>query len=262
MGWVPNQSVRLATVRHLQGGFRIVKAGQSANEIARGLRACFSFDSMASLTFPRRFSAVHLLIALLALFISSPFVQALPHGRLVEGVLFTLVICSALFAVAGRLSVVSGATLAGLALMGQWVSTLWPQGPVGPWYFLPALVFLGFAVVRLMAFVLNAPDVDLETLCASIAGFLMIGLMWALGYTLLDRLVPGSFVVTPAGETLDGFNAFYFSFVTLSTIGYGDITPVSRVARMMAVVEAIVGIFYVAVLVSRLVSIHSAKAGK
>lgn len=79
---------------------------------------------------------------------------------------------------------------------------------------------------------------------------------------MLARLEPGSFSVSPAGETLDGFNSFYFSFVTLSTIGYGDITPVSRIARMMAVVEAITGMFYVAVLVARLVSIHSAKAGK
>lgn len=57
---------------------------------------------------------------------------------------------------------------------------------------------------------------------------------------------------------LDGFNAFYFSFTTLCTVGYGDITPVSRGAKMMAVLEAITGLFYVAVLISRLVSIHSA----
>lgn len=219
---------------------------------------------MTDLNLPQktRFSPVHLLAALMALFISSPFVQDLPDGRLIEGVLFTAVIFSALFAVAGKLSLFGGATLAGLALAGQWVGALWPTGPVGPWYLVPALIFIGFVVLRLLAFVLRAPDVDLETLCASIAGFLMIGLLWALAYTLLARLVPGSFTVTPTGETLDGFNAFYFSFVTLSTIGYGDITPISRVARMLAVVEAITGMFYVAVLVARLVSIHSAKTTK
>ena len=56
---------------------------------------------------------------------------------------------------------------------------------------------------------------------------------------------------------MDGFESFYFSFVTLTTIGFGDIAPVSRVARMLAVMEAIAGMFYVAVLVARLVSIHS-----
>ena len=58
---------------------------------------------------------------------------------------------------------------------------------------------------------------------------------------------------------MDGFNAFYFSFVTLSAIGYGDITPVSRVARMLAVTEAVTGMFYVPMLVARLVSIHSSR---
>lgn len=125
----------------------------------------------------RRFTPVHLLAAILLLFVSSPFVQDLPNGKLVEGVLFTLVIFSALLAVAGRLSLVGGAGLAGLALIGQWSSALWPTGPIGPWYLVPALIFIGFVVVRLMRFVLQAPDVDLETLCASIAGFLLIGLL-------------------------------------------------------------------------------------
>ena len=53
------------------------------------------------------------------------------------------------------------------------------------------------------------------------------------------------------------FNAFYFSFSTLSSVGYGDITPVSKVARMLAVMETITGILYVAVLISRLVSLYS-----
>jgi hypothetical protein len=57
---------------------------------------------------------------------------------------------------------------------------------------------------------------------------------------------------------MQGFNAFYFSFVTLSTVGYGDITPVSKVARMLAALEAMTGLLYVAVLIARLVSLYSA----
>lgn len=55
---------------------------------------------------------------------------------------------------------------------------------------------------------------------------------------------------------LDGFDAFYFSFVTLCTVGYGDVAPLSTVARMLAVLETITGLSYVAVLISRLVAIH------
>jgi hypothetical protein len=56
---------------------------------------------------------------------------------------------------------------------------------------------------------------------------------------------------------MEGFNAFYFSFITLSTVGFGDITPVSKVARTLAAMEAITGLFYVAVLISRLVALYS-----
>ena len=56
-----------------------------------------------------------------------------------------------------------------------------------------------------------------------------------------------------------GFNSLYFSFTTLSTIGFGDIVPVSGASRMLAILEAIVGMFYVTMLVARLVSIYSAR---
>jgi hypothetical protein len=56
---------------------------------------------------------------------------------------------------------------------------------------------------------------------------------------------------------MNGFTGFYFSFITLSTVGYGDITPVSRAARWLAAMEAMTGLLYVAVLIARLVSLYS-----
>jgi hypothetical protein len=56
---------------------------------------------------------------------------------------------------------------------------------------------------------------------------------------------------------MNGFNGFYFSFITLSTVGYGDITPVSRIARWLAAMEAMTGLLYVAILISRLVGLYS-----
>lgn len=58
-------------------------------------------------------------------------------------------------------------------------------------------------------------------------------------------------------QSMDGFTGFYFSFMTLSTVGYGDITPVSKIARWLAAMEAMTGLLYVAVLIARLVSLYS-----
>jgi voltage-gated potassium channel len=67
----------------------------------------------------------------------------------------------------------------------------------------------------------------------------MLGLMWTMAYWLVDQLTPGAFAFnTSAGKlSTNGFNAFYFSFITLSTVGYGDITPASRIARWLAAMK-------------------------
>ena len=117
-------------------------------------------------------------------------------------------------------------------------------------------------MVELLRFIVNAPRFDAEVLCAAIAGFLLSGLAWSLAYNLLDRVDPNSFVFTlssKSGYSMSGFTSLYFSFITLSTVGYGDIVPASEVARMLATVEAMFGMFYMAMLIARLVSLYSYK---
>ena len=205
-----------------------------------------------------RFSSVHLLVALAILFVSSPFIQDLHYARAIERLLIAVVFLSALFAVAGRGSLLVGSLLVGAAIVGQWAGFYIPA--LAPYSLLPAMAFLIFVIARVLRYILEATEVDNETLCACLSGFLMIGLLWAAGYTLLGQLNPGAFGFAAPGQKMDGFEAFYFSFVTLSTIGYGDITPVTRVAKMLCVMEAVTGMFYVAVLVARLVSIYSSQA--
>ena len=82
-----------------------------------------------------------------------------------------------------------------------------------------------------------------------------------MAYWLVYYLTPEAFAfntATGTKQTMEGFNAFYFSLITLSTVGYGDITPVSKVARMLAAMEAMTGLLYVAVLIARLVGLYSA----
>jgi hypothetical protein len=88
----------------------------------------------------------------------------------------------------------------------------------------------------------------------------MLGLMWTIAYWLVAWVTPTAFAfntATGTKESMERFNAFYFSFITLSTVGYGDITPVSKVARMLAATEAMTGLLYVAVLIARLVALYS-----
>ena len=208
----------------------------------------------------RRFSAVGLLIALALLFFFFPFVEEVKGGDLIVSLLLSLVLLSAVLAVSDRKGVLLTALVLAIpAIAGRWINHFWPD-VVRPAVFLTAALLLtAFVVVNLLRFVLRAPSVNVEVLCASISAYLMLGLMWTMAYWLVDQLTPGAFSFnTNAGkQSMNGFNAFYFSFITLSTVGYGDITPVSRIARWLAAMEAMTGLLYVAVLIARLVALYS-----
>jgi hypothetical protein len=209
----------------------------------------------------RRFSTVQLLIALAALLIAAPFVEELEGGRLILSVLFSLVLIAAVFAVADRKRTLSIAlVLAVPALTARWINHFRPD-LIHPSVFLVcALLLLAFVIGHLLHFVLHAPVVTMDVLCGSIAAYLMLGLMWTVAYWLVDQLTPGgafSFNTNRGAQSMNGFTGFYFSFITLSTVGYGDITPVSQAARWLAAMEAMTGLLYVAVLIARLVSLYS-----
>jgi hypothetical protein len=209
----------------------------------------------------RRFSTVQLLIALALLFIGAPFVEEMEGGEVIVSILFSLVLLAAVVAVADRKRVlIIALVLAIPSVAGRWINHFRPDLVPPPVFLVCGLVLIIFAVAHLLGFVLRAPSVNVEVLCASISAYLMLGLMWTMAYWLVDQLTPGgafSYDTNAGARSINGFNGFYFSFVTLSTVGYGDITPVSKVARMLAAMEAITGLLYVAVLIARLVALYS-----
>ena len=212
------------------------------------------------LTF-HRFSAVELLVALALLFFFFPFVEEVKGGDIIVSILLSLVLLSAVLAVADRKAVFFIALLLAIpAIAGRWISHFRPDLVPPPVFLVAGLALIAFVVANLLRFVLRAPAVNTEVLCASISAYLMLGLLWTVAYWLVAQMNPNAFVFNPAGgtkQTMAGFDAFYFSFITLSTVGYGDITPVSKIARWLAAAEAMTGLLYVTVLIARLVSLYS-----
>jgi voltage-gated potassium channel len=207
------------------------------------------------------YSPVGLLVAMVLILVIAPFGTELPEGDLIEVCCLSIVMISAVLAVgAERRSLWVALLLAIPAFGGKWINHFHPN-------LVPAPVFLGFGALfilyvgwHLLRFILLAPRVDVSVICAAISIYIMMGFIWAIGYALVSKFSPGSFVFNsgaPPGGVLDGFTAFYFSMATLCTVGYGDIVPVSRSARMLAVVESTTGVFYVTILISRLVSLYS-----
>ena len=115
---------------------------------------------------------------------------------------------------------------------------------------------IALATVASVQHALARGRVDRERVMAALDAYLPAGLLFGVGYWLLDRNWPASFRGTTGGS-LDLADAFYFSFVTIATLGYGDVVPVSPPARGLAMVEAVSGQMYMAVLVARLVSLYA-----
>jgi Ion channel len=212
---------------------------------------------------PGIFPPSRFLLALIVLIVASPFLDALRIGRIIEAAMMLLVFVSAMLLVSDRrhvlvallvavIPVVVGVCIDGISLRFDHPAFLAASG----------LFFVGFAIVKLLGKVLTARQVDSEVLSAGIATYLCLGILWSFGYTIIAQAVPGSYTFAPGSgslESMRGFNSLYFSFCTLTTVGFGDIVPIARSARMLVMTEATCGVFYMTILIARLVAIYSSK---
>jgi hypothetical protein len=124
-------------------------------------------------------------------------------------------------------------------------------------------LFFSVIILDILAFVLKSERITADTIFASVSAYLLIGVLWSFFYIMVEYLHPGSFSI-PEFDSLEGASSprdrydhlSYFSFVTLTTLGYGDITPLGHGTRSLAALEAVTGQMYVAVLIARLVALH------
>jgi voltage-gated potassium channel len=128
------------------------------------------------------------------------------------------------------------------------------------------LLFLLFVTLSQLRSVLKQREITGETISMAISIYLLLGFTWTLIYGVMFQLHPDSFAgltVAQPGHPVEVMHLFpvlgYFSLTTLSTIGFGDITPLTLQARYAAVAEGITGQFYMAILVARLVGLQMSR---
>ena len=138
----------------------------------------------------------------------------------------------------------------GLAVLGN----LWPNPVVIVAKWGALAVFFALAVVGLFSFLRNAREVTETHLFTAVSIYLLLGMLWFSVYCAIDTYQPGSILL--GGSLLEHREnqLLYFSLITLSTIGYGDVVPVGPEVRMLAALEGVVGVLYIAITVAILVS--------
>ena len=200
-----------------------------------------------------------LVLLFLALFLG-PYIDS-PLVRLLTSLFLSLLMVAGVIRMSDRPAL---RFLAGLvafsAIALRWMTHITPTPAVLLWNSLATLAFMFLLTMVVMHNVfMDDKPVTGHRIMGAIAAYVLFGITWSVLYGLLDQVIPQAFSTSVAGglqgsERQEGL--VFFSFVTLTTVGYGDITPTHDVTRMFAVMEALVGQLYPATLLARLVSLE------
>jgi hypothetical protein len=200
-----------------------------------------------------------LLIALLLTLVLGPALNSLTYMRILLNVFWSLVLISSVYAVSHDKSTLLICVLLALPFFAEEWSAQFVQS-------LPLLVigklfgalFFVFVIYHVLRFIYLQREVRGELLVAAAVVYLMIAVMWSYFYVVLEMIQPGSYNLPDADIGPLQHRCLYFSLVTITTLGYGDITPNTGFAASLSVAEAVVGQLYMTVQVAWLVGIHVA----
>jgi ion channel len=198
---------------------------------------------------------------LVLIFILSPFVVPYYYGPTILNIIAAIVLLSATYAVSARRNfLIFGLSLTAVSI----VLTFWLAAHPTHWLVIIShgslVILIGFFAVAILGYVLHSGKVTADKIYAAICVYLLFGYAWAFAYSVIEEVQPGSFTTMTSIGAHDIVNRVmqmrYFSFVTLATVGYGDIVPHTQLARTMALLEAMLGQFYLVALIGRLVGLH------
>ncbi len=127
------------------------------------------------------------------------------------------------------------------------------------------MLFYAFTALMILLFVLKSEQISGDILYGAVSVYLLIGGAFSMIYVLIETLYPGSFsldLTHSVNGAVDWADFLYYSFTTLTTMGYGDITPSTSHARSFAMLEALIGVMYLAIIIGRLVGLYIAHSIK
>ena len=215
-------------------------------------KTCLPFSQVC---FKERF--LSLLIFIMALLILGPLLEEFVQLRILMDVLWTAVFVSAIYTVSQKKHHIFIAILLALPMLGAlWSGHFMEHYALQVVGYLCGAAFILFTIVQMLIFIYDQKEVTRDLIVGAAVVYLLMAIMWTFIFSVVETLHPGSFnfpedvALKPIGQFL------YYSFVTLTTLGYGDITPATRLARSLSTIEAVIGQLYLVVQVAWLVGLH------
>lgn len=202
-----------------------------------------------------------LLMSLVLFIFVVPYLMNVKYGAFILTTLTLLVLMSVVFTTLDNRIWFAISCVMALAILSMYFTR---QLNEAPWnvmiYLCLTIAFYFFAVVTIFTDIVRAKRMGREMLFAGLAVYLLLGIAYASAYQLVEIIYPGSFIYDNGlqlSQKIDFYDFKYFSFTTLTTVGFGDIIPVTPYAKSVVVLEEITGVLYLAAIVARLVSVSS-----
>ncbi|HZQ69356.1 MAG TPA: ion channel [Terriglobales bacterium] len=206
----------------------------------------------------------YLFATLISLIVLFPYLAQPGLSTVIFRLLSALAFVAAVYAVSDkRTQWITGLLLAiPTAVLNTWLAFHPSSSSLEVPSLVSTLIFLGFTLVTLLRAVLSTETVTRDTIYGALSVYLLMAFVWGIAYLLLETLQPGGLsmdITRHPNHKVDWFDCMFYSFVTLTSLGYGDMVPISAQCRSLSVLEAVSGIMYVAVLVARLVGLYAAR---
>lgn len=209
--------------------------------------------------------SLFLLLSLVVFVLLVPFLESIQIGGAVTVGLFSVTLIAAVLMLSQRRGLLWVAIPLVLCdiLLRFVVHFYLPTRPLVIAIHVLSLAFFGFLSVALFVYLDLRGPVTSGRLYASVSLYLVLAMFWFSAYNLTETAAPGSFIQTVPAQTTDiqPDTLLYFSVATLTTLGFGDVIPVSAPARMFAALEAVSGVLYIAITVARLVAAYQLRSG-
>ena len=207
------------------------------------------------------------LISIIFLYITTPpFIDLFSDSNTFFNIFFdiltTAILVSTVFALnKNKRYVIISALLVAPLILSIWQVRVTGNAVLGPTGLFFGILFFLFTAFHILKVIFSRKYVTLEVIVGAIAVYLMLGIIWSICYGFLETIYPGSFSFATHGESFDPYSIIYFSFVTLTTLGYGDTVPITSMAQSLTIVEALVGQIYLVVVVAWLVGMFISAKG-
>jgi len=220
-----------------------------------------TFDNMLQKFSENRF--LILLVLILSTIVLTPFLDHFFRTKILMDIFLTVLFFGIIFAIRSKRSHLIIASILVLPLiLSTWSIYFYDSTQIGMLTRIFGALFFGYAVIIILQIIARSTEVTRETIFAAVVAYLLIALMWAFFYMILEMVAPGSFSFPDKSIRLETMQFEYFSFITITTLGYGDITPLTNRASALTLLEAIIGQIYLVVLVAWLVGMYVSRKAK